>query len=293
MFYSMTTVQVSQIPSEEKRGGPYTKQEQEERRVKVYELYFEKGYSALKIAETLGVNRNTINSDIKYWYTQITAQIGGQNVGAIVLKEIERLEIQRKRLLEQLEKQTDFASKVALEKMIFEIDSKIAGFASKLAGQNISVDKYGITEEVSEEELAELVRYSIFDADHLHPESIAEETILQDTIKFKKCDIEYARNTLNTMIRLGLQLCRSIGSTYNSYDLFWFASLREYITKDELKAYFKKRQDEEIQEEKRQKEIEEKYEKKYGKDVDMWPDDVEDMMEEELFSGSMEHRYGL
>lgn len=290
----MTTIQVSQIPSEEKKGGPYTKQEQEQRRVKVYELYFEKGHSALKIAETLGVNRNTINSDIKYWYTQIRAQIGGQNVGVIVLKEIERLEIQRKRLLEQLEKQTDFASRVALEKMIFEIDSRIAGFASKMAGQDLKVYTYEITEEISEEELAEVVRYSIFDAGNLYPENITEETILQDAIKFKKCDIEYARNTLNTMIKLGLQLCRSVGSTYNSYDLLWFASLRGYITKDELKTYFKKRQDDEAHEKKRHREVEEKYQKKYGKDTDKWPDDIEDMMEEEMFVGSFtERRYGL
>jgi len=290
----MTTVQISQIPSEEKRGGPYTKQEQEERRAKVYELYFEKGHSALKIAETLGVNRNTINSDIKYWYTQMTAQIGGQNVGAIILKEIERLEIQRKRLLEQLEKQTDFASKVALEKMIFEIDSRIAGFASRMAGQNIGVDKYGITEEISEEELAELVRHSIFDADHLYPERISEEMIQQDAIRFKKCDIEYARNVLNTMKRLGLTLCKSFGSSYDSYDLLWFASLRGYVTKDELKAYFKKREDDEAQKEKRQKEVEERYEKKYGKDRDEWPDGIEDDMEEELFGGSFtERRYCL
>ena len=290
----MTTVQISQIPSEEKRGGPYTKQEQEERRIKVYELYFEKGHSALKIAETLGVNRNTINSDIKYWYTQMTAQIGGQNVGAIVLKEIERLEIQRKRLLEQLEKQTDFASKVALEKMIFEIDSRIAGFASRMAGQNIGVDKYGITEEISEEELAELVRHSIFDADHLYPERISEEMIQQDAIRFKKCDVEYASNILCTMKRLGLTLCKSFGSSYDSYDLLWFASLRGYVMKDELKAYFKKREDDEAQKEKRRKEVEEKYEKKYGKDRDEWPDDIEDMMEEELFGGSFtERRYCL
>ena len=82
--------------------------------------------------------------------------------------------------------------------------------------------------------------------------------------------------------------------SYDSYDLLWFASLRGYITKDELKAYFKKREDEEIQEEKRQKEVEEKYQQKYGKDTDEWPDDIEDMMEEEMSSGSFtERRYGL
>lgn len=290
----MTATQVSQIVSEEKRGGPYTKQEQEQRRTKVYELYFEKGCSALKISEMLGVNRNTVNSDIRYWYTQMRAQIGGENIGGILLKEIERFEIQRKRLLEHAGQETDFAAKVVLEKMIFEIDNKIAGFASKMSGQNIRVDEYEITEEILEEELVELVRYFIFSAGHLYPQSIPEEMILQDTIRLKKCDIEHARNVLNTMKRLGLELCKSLESVHNSYDLLMFSSLRGYITKDKLRAYLKKRQDEENKEETRQKEIEEKYQKKYGKDTSKWPDGVEDMMEEELFPGSLiERRYGL
>ena len=50
---------------EEKMGGPYTKQEQQIRRDKVFELHFEQGYSALKIAKILDVNRNTINKDIE------------------------------------------------------------------------------------------------------------------------------------------------------------------------------------------------------------------------------------
>src|SRR2546425_12644246 len=119
--------QISQIKNEEKSGGPYTKREQEQRRKKVYELHIEKGHSALKIAEMLGVNRNTINSDIKYWYGQMASQIGVGDISGILFKQIERLEIQRKRLLDEMEKQKDFSSKVALEKVVLQIDNKIAG----------------------------------------------------------------------------------------------------------------------------------------------------------------------
>ena len=49
-----------------KQGGPYTKTEQDDRRKKVYSMYFEKGFSAIKIAHELEVNRNTINQDIKF-----------------------------------------------------------------------------------------------------------------------------------------------------------------------------------------------------------------------------------
>ncbi len=43
----------------EKKGGPYTKQEKEDRQIEVNKLHFEYGYSAVKIAEMLNVNRKT------------------------------------------------------------------------------------------------------------------------------------------------------------------------------------------------------------------------------------------
>ena len=55
-----------------KAGGPYTKKEQEQRRNQVYDMHFEKGYSAVRIAESIKINRNTVNEDIKYWYAQIS-----------------------------------------------------------------------------------------------------------------------------------------------------------------------------------------------------------------------------
>ena len=36
------------MPVQQKKGGPYTKQEQEKRREQVYELHFEKGFSTIK-----------------------------------------------------------------------------------------------------------------------------------------------------------------------------------------------------------------------------------------------------
>jgi len=56
---------------EEKRGGPYTQQEQEIRKEKVFELHFENGHSAVQIARMLDVNRNTVNKDIDFWYSEI------------------------------------------------------------------------------------------------------------------------------------------------------------------------------------------------------------------------------
>ena len=68
------------LKEKDKNGGPYTKPEQEERRSKVYELYFEKGCSARKIAKELGVHRNTIDSDIRVLLSQATSHLGKDKV---------------------------------------------------------------------------------------------------------------------------------------------------------------------------------------------------------------------
>jgi len=54
-----------------KKGGPYTERQRLQRQNKVYLMHFEQGYSAVIIANELGVSRNTINSDIQYLYSTI------------------------------------------------------------------------------------------------------------------------------------------------------------------------------------------------------------------------------
>ena len=58
----------------EKMGGPYTKKEQQQRKDKVFTLYFEENLSAVKIAKILNVNRNTINEDVKFLYKDIASE---------------------------------------------------------------------------------------------------------------------------------------------------------------------------------------------------------------------------
>jgi len=116
---------------EKKKGGPYTKNEQEQRRKSVRELHFEKGYSAVKISEILGINRNTINEDIKNCYMQMADEIPEQNA-FFVLKQIDRLEMQRARLIERLEAETDFVKSISTEKLLFSVDNKICSTFEKM-----------------------------------------------------------------------------------------------------------------------------------------------------------------
>lgn len=59
---------------QEKKGGPYTKNEKMEQQNEAYKLHFEHNYSAVKISEMMKINRNTINSDISHWYTSLAEE---------------------------------------------------------------------------------------------------------------------------------------------------------------------------------------------------------------------------
>ena len=115
-----------------KKGGPYSKNERDFRRKEVYRFHFDYGYSARKIAELMKINRNTVNGDIDYWYSKIIKNNNIFNPEFAIMVTLQRLEIQRSRLREQLDKTENFQEKSALERLMFDIDSKISYTHSKL-----------------------------------------------------------------------------------------------------------------------------------------------------------------
>lgn len=115
-----------------KKGGPYTKQEIIDRKNEVHRLHFDYGYSARKIADLMNVNRNTINGDIDYWYSKIAYNANVIDPSYATVVNLQRLDIQRSRLREQLDKTETFQEKLALERLILEIDSKILNTHNKL-----------------------------------------------------------------------------------------------------------------------------------------------------------------
>lgn len=106
------------LVEEVKKGGPYTKKEQDDRRQEVFKLHFEKGYSAIKISEMLNVNRNTINEDIRYWYSELASELN-HDVTTWAIEQYHNFESQKNRLVEHLEKEESIQYKIALEKLIF------------------------------------------------------------------------------------------------------------------------------------------------------------------------------
>jgi len=122
--------------SVKKEGGPYPEPQKKIRRDEVFKLHFDYGYSARKIADMMKVNRNTVNSDIAFGYSQLQKQDDTISVDNWLNKLLYRLETQRSRLAEKLDRITGFTNPLLLEKMIFEIDTKLTQIMLKLQTTN-------------------------------------------------------------------------------------------------------------------------------------------------------------
>ncbi len=109
----------------QKSSAPYSKKDRFKRRQEVCRLHFDLGYSAVKIADLMKVNRNTINNDIKYWYAKLAKDWDEYDIQASTMKQLERLEMQRSRLRQELDNHTGLEAKLSIEKLILEIDDKI------------------------------------------------------------------------------------------------------------------------------------------------------------------------
>jgi len=134
------------MPKSKKTGGPYPIHTKKLRRDKVLHLHFDYGYSARKIADIMKINRNTINSDISYWYSQFQKEDDKVSANDWINKILYRFETKRVRLMEKLDKPIALHDFMLLEKMIFEIDTKIIQVAMKIHESNQSM--YDITTKI-------------------------------------------------------------------------------------------------------------------------------------------------
>ena len=106
--------------------------------MEVYKLHFENGIPAIRIAEMMKVDRNTINNDLKILYNKALNDYNPDNMSLddILQKQLLRLETQRDRLGLYLSDAKDINSKIAIERLIADIDFKLIGVIERL-GQNV------------------------------------------------------------------------------------------------------------------------------------------------------------
>ena len=212
----------------QKQGCPYTKSEQEERRNEVYSMYFEKGFSAIKIAMELKVNRNTINQDVKFLRSELTQK--DQIKPAIwLLEQKEHLEQQKDRLIELLETTKDFEQILRVEKIILDIENKIINLVIKMTDFKSIAYEYEPGTEF-DEDVALVVKDLVLNG------KTETHSFLQNDIIFKArelldCNFTHAEKTFARMNDLGL---REFKTNDGSYNLASFGVLNQMITKMEL-----------------------------------------------------------
>jgi len=105
--------------------APYAKKDREARRNEVFRLHFELGYPAIQIAEMMKVNKNTIYNDINVLYQKFGNEWDNYDFHSFIMKQTFRLEKQRTRLLEELKNLKTTENKLSIERLLFDIDSKL------------------------------------------------------------------------------------------------------------------------------------------------------------------------
>ena len=130
------------MPKSHKRG-PYSKQDKQARQNEVYRFHFDHGYSARKISELMKINRNTINGDIKHWYSKVANSNDIQPESAIFTI-LERVDIQKTRIREYLDNTSTISEKITIEKMILDLDNKIISIHQKISESRATMMNFAI-----------------------------------------------------------------------------------------------------------------------------------------------------
>jgi hypothetical protein len=114
--------------------APFTRSQRRKRRMEVYRLHFENGIPAIRIAEMMNVDRNTINNELKILYHKALQDYNSDDLslGDILQKQLFRLETQRDRLGLYLSNANEITSKITIERLIADIDFKLIKVIEKM-----------------------------------------------------------------------------------------------------------------------------------------------------------------
>lgn len=206
-----------------KKGGPYPKPVQDKIRDEVYHLYFEKGLSAVAIAEKLEKSRNTINEYVKFWREEISEQFSKYELKELVIDQLESLKNQRRRLLEMLEKKEEFKH-LEIEKMIFQVEKEIAAVTMGVVEKRIRIPSKSEREEevrnaASEEEAKRVLKEVALSKEIEDPRYVVKDDLLRQIVRQTGCSIRQADGIFVKLDELGLDLFADGEDQYNIGEL--------------------------------------------------------------------------
>jgi len=258
---------------QEKKGGPYSKDEREKRQTEVSRLHFEFGYSALKISDLMKINRNTINADIKYLYSNIKDELK-QNSEDFILRQIGRLEAQRTRIIEKINENK--IDDIRHDKLLLDIDAKINTLVLRI---NSDQKEKSNPVEIQEDVIKDIILFLIIKYSKNY--SLKKEEIISEIINLQQCTTIQAETIFSQIQELGFEYCNKFNSDEFVYDLLEFAYLRRYVTpKDEFVVKIDSLCILDMHHEAEKTKVSKRYSEKYG-DKKKWVDETFAKYEEE------------
>jgi len=171
------------------------------------------------------VNRNTINSDIKYLYSIIKDEIKEKGED-FILKQIGRLEAQRSRITESL-REDNIDEKIKYEKLLLDVDSKINNLLARI---NLET-KIKPRDTIQENEIKDLILFLLIKYNK-NP-NMEEDNIVNEIVNIRHCTLDEAENIIKHMKELGFDGCNKFKGHIFAYDLLEFAFLRKYLLPDD------------------------------------------------------------
>ena len=244
-----------------RKSGPQNKIQRKNRRDSVYELFFEKCKTKVEIAKSLGVSRNTIESDVKFLLNEIGENLNYSSIIENFAKQIELMDVQRSRLFSQLEELSP-ENRIKVEKMILDSNVKTANIYSKILP---NMEKSPI---ISDEEFTRVIRDICLGKNSEFKEHMIESQIYNAIFHATKKDYSFIREFVRIMKIKGLgyfEKSEGLSITLELFKIHEFAHSINIISKSELEKINKKFEDQ-FEEIERAERIREMSESKYSKD---------------------------
>ncbi len=179
---------------EEKKGGPYSKDEREKRQKEVFRLHFEFGYTATKISDLMKINRNTINADIKYWYSTFKDELKHESEN-LILRQIGRLDAQRTRIVEDISENK--INDVKHEKLLLDIDTRINALLLKTNSTQRTESK---NIEINEEKIKDIILFLIIKYHRNY--NLKKEHIISEIVNIQCCTMKESEIIFSQMQEL-------------------------------------------------------------------------------------------
>jgi len=177
----------------------------------------------------LNVNRNTINSDIKHLYSQLSKNWESRGINSRGLIQIQRLEFQRARLFGELDKQERYKEKHMIEKLLFDIDNRLLQFIVKIKEKS----HLNLANAHNEKDyIKDIVEYLIQAASSKGVSAMyTYDEIVFNLVKKNSCRQNDASVIFDQMVEFGMEYFENKKNKDDDpkYDLKEFAKFRGYI----------------------------------------------------------------